>query len=169
MKKKTALIAAAVLIIALSAGIWRFWPHSLSSVISVEKSAVSGIACSVCAFGVENGKPYSNGYTLSEQSPQEDGFGEILEILDSSNYRRDFRNLLPWSIDSVGSDDTGLSAVVVLVWGSRANESCVMSMQGGNMIAVSSGAESGLKVYHPTNREMLNALAEYLQAHGNNS
>ncbi len=169
MKKRTALLAAAVLIIALLAGIWRVWPHLLSSVICAEKSAVSGIACSVCIFGVENGKPYTNGYTLSELSPQEDGFEEIMEILESSNYRRDFRNLLPWSIDSVGSDGAGLSAVVVLVWGSRANESCVMSMQGGNMIAVSSGAESGLKVYHPTNREMLNTLAEYLQTHGNKS
>ena len=108
--------------------------------------------------------PYSNSYTLSELSTQDDDFQEILEILDSSNYRQDFRNLLPWSINSVGSDDANnvLVANAVFVWGSGENESCFMSFHSERMIAVSSGTESGLKVYHPTNREMLNTLSEYL-------
>ncbi|HBR07481.1 MAG TPA: hypothetical protein DD735_01140 [Clostridiales bacterium] len=167
MKKRVAVIAAAALIIGLL--VWRFWPHSLSSVICVEKSVVTNIACSASIGGVENGKPYINSYTLSELSPQDDGFEEIMEILDSSNYRQDFRNLLPWSIDNIGSDGAKelLAADVVFVWGSGENESCFMSMHGESMIAVSSGTESGLKVYHSTNREMLDTLAEYLKTHGN--
>lgn len=167
MKKRATVIVVATLIIGLL--VWRFWSYPLSSVICVEKSSVTSIACSVSVFGVENGMPYSSSYTLSELSPQDDGFEEIMEILDSSNYRQDFRNLLPWSINSVGSDNANnvLVANAVFVWGSGENESCFMSMHSKSMIAVSSGKESGFKVYHPTNREMLDTLAEYLQTHGN--
>lgn len=167
MKKRAAMIVAAALIIALLA--WRFWPHSLSSVICVEKSSVTSIACSVSVFDIKNGMPYSNSYTLNELSSQDDGFEEIMEILDSSNYRQDFRNLLPWSINSGGSDDANnvLIANAVFVWGSGESESCFISMYSESMIAVSSGTEPGIKVYHPTNRKMLDTLAEYLQIHGN--
>ena len=160
------MIVAAALIIGLL--VWRFWPHPLSSVISVEKSAVTSIACSASIGGVENGEPYIYSFTLSGLLPQDDGFEEIMEILDSSSYRQDFRNLLPWSIHSVGSDNTNnvLVADVVLVWGSGENESCFISMHSESMIAVSLRTESGLKVYHPTSREMLDTLAEYLQTHG---
>lgn len=168
-KKKTAIIAAAALLIVLLLGVWRFWPRPLSSVIGVEQGAVTGMACTVLAGGVENGKPYINGYTLSELSPQEDGFKEILTILDSSDYRPDLRNLLPWGIDSIGSDEANgvQTASVVFVWGSGVNESCILSIQGKNTVAVSGGSKSGLKVYHPTNREILNMITTYLQAHGN--
>ena len=167
MKKRAAVIVAAALIIGLL--VWRFWSHPLSSIICVEKSSVTSIACSISAGGVEDGMPYINSYTLSELSPQDNGFEEIMEILDSSNYRQDFRNLLPWSINSVGSDDANnvLVGNAVFVWGSGENESCFMSMHSENMIVVSSGTESGLKTYHPTNSEMLGTLAEYLQTHGN--
>ena len=167
MKKRATVIVVAVLIIGLL--VWRFWSHPLSSVICVEKSSVTSIACSVSVFGVENGMPYSNSYTLSELSPQDNGFEEIMEILASSNYRQDFRNLLPWSVNSIGSDDANgvLFANIVFAWGSGENESCFMSMHSESMMAVSSGTVSGLKVYHPTNREMLDTLAEYLQTHGN--
>lgn len=166
MKKKATVIVAAALIIGLL--VWRFWSHPLSSVICVEKSSVTSIACSVSVFGVENGMPYSNSYTLSELSPQDGGFEEIMEILDSSNYRQDFRNLIPWSVNSIGSNDanSGLFANMVFAWGSGENESCFISMYSKSMIAVSSGTGSGLKVYHPTNREMLDTLAEYLQTYG---
>lgn len=167
MKKRATMIIAAALIIALLA--WRFWPHSLSSVICVEKSSVTSIACSVSVFDIKNGMPYSNSYTLNELSSQDDVFEEIMEILDSSNYRQDFRNLLPWSINSGGSDDANnvLIANAVFVWGSGESESCFISMYSESMIAVSSGTEPGIKVYHPTNRKMLDTLAEYLQIRGN--
>ena len=167
MKKRAAVIAAAALRIGLL--VWRFWPHSLSSVICVEKSAVTSMACLVSVGGTENGKPYINSYTLSDLSPQDDGFEEIMEILDSSNYRQDFRNLLPWSIDGVrsGKLNSVVVANAVFAWGSGEDESCFMFMRSESMIAVSSGTKSGLKVYHPTNREMLDTLAKYLQTHGN--
>lgn len=172
VKKKRAIIliiAAAALVICLLG--WRLWPHSLSAIISVEKNALTSIACQVAVSGNENGKPFIDSYTLSELSPQDTGFGEIVEILDSSDYRQDFRNLLPWRINSVGSVNTSvntyLSASVVLVWGNGENDSCFISLHGESIIAVSLDTEAGLKIYHPTNREMLGALVEYMQAHGN--
>lgn len=165
MRKKIAVIVAVVLIICLLG--WRFWPHSFSTVISVEKNTLTNIACHVSVMGVEKGKPFINTYMLSELSPQDTDFEKIVEILDSSDYCQDFRNLLPWKIDSVGANNTNLSATVVLVWGNGENESCFISLYDRSVISISFENEAGLRVYHPTNRKMLKTLAEYLQTHGN--
>jgi hypothetical protein len=168
MRKRKTVIIVVVLVIGLLVCGWRFYPYDLSSIISVRKNEITSLACAMSVGGVENVKPYINTYELSELSPHNDDFEEIMEILDSSDYHQDFRNLLPWSVNSIGSDDSDKirTASVLIVWGNGENECCFLSMTDERKVAVSSGAESGLKLYHPTNREMLNILSEYLQMHG---
>lgn len=171
MKVKTAIkglvIAMAAILIILLVG-WRLWPHSLAKVISVEPDAVTGLACHAAVSGIESdGRPFIHSYALQELSADEEAFGAVLELLQSSRYRQDFRNLLPWpvtSVDSGGSDD-GKSANIFLVWGTSEQDTCFLSIGGGS-VTVSLGSEAGLKVYHPTDSDVLSQLVDYIQLHG---
>lgn len=164
--RKRWIVIIGIFVIGLLACVWRLYPHDLSSLIPVRQNEITSLACAMNESGVESGKPYISSYELSELSPHDDSFEEIMEILDSSDYHQDFRNLLPWRIKSLGSDGSR-TVSVLLVWGKGENECCFLSMTDESKIAVSSGTESGLKLYHSTNRELINILSEYMRIHGN--
>ena len=161
------MAAIAAILVILLVG-WRLWPHSFAKVILVEPDAVTGLACNGAISGIESdGTPFIHSYGLQGLSADDEEFGAILEILKSSQYRQDFRNLLPWPITSVDSDGSydGKSANGFLVWGTSEQETCYLSFGGGSVTA-SLGSEAGLLVYHPTDSDLLSRLVDYIQQHG---
>lgn len=105
MKKKL-IITVAIVILAAAAMLWRLWPHSFSHFIS-EESSVTALSVGVLLPGVEESKPVVDSYTMEIPGPQSSELKAILEILATSRYRQDFRNLLPWGTSSIssGKDD----------------------------------------------------------------
>lgn len=103
MKKK---LIIAIVILAAAALLWRLWPHSFSHFIS-EGSSVTALSVGVLLPGVEESKPVVDSYTMEIPDPQSSELKAILEILATSRYRQDFRNLLPWESGSIssGKDD----------------------------------------------------------------
>ncbi len=158
------IVATVFLLVGI---IWRVLPHSFADVIPVNTNMVSNFACMGNVSGVRDGEPYIDLYSLSNATSEEEHFLEIIEIMNSTNYRQDFRNLLPWAITDVGADDSFCSVTLMLIWGSTPEESCTISYLDNNLIGVSFGGSDGYEIYHPTDHSVLTTLIEYLQLHGN--
>ena len=110
-KKK--IVVAVLLVILLW---WRFIPRSFSEVISVDASKVISYACTVNICGIDdNAIPFVQPYDLGTVKKGDEGFEDVLSILDKIGYCPDFRNLLSWAITKVESDDdlNEMNAIVV--------------------------------------------------------
>ena len=162
----TLLALAAVAVVALA--LWRLVPRSLADVIGQDPGAVISMAAQVTVTGVANGKSVSDAFTLNDLPPEIEHFAAILEILEGTNYRPDFRNLLPWPRNSVEADSRfdGRSVMVFLVWRDSLESSATLHLQTESQAVVSLGTEDGFRIYHPTDPEAHAALADYLEAHG---
>ena len=169
MKKRIGLIITiivAALIICLL--VWRFWPHSSSSLISVDENAVTSFSAYAMVHRFENGQTYTDTYHIERTEQQGYALGEIVEILATSGYQQDFRNLSPRGVDSVGSDKNydGRTVTLSFYTDSRTDEYVDIQFLGKSIIAVSYEGKSGFRIYHPTSHKVIDNLVEYLQTHG---
>ena len=164
MKKRyIALIVFAVLVAALI--VWRLWPQSLSSILPDDANNFSNVYAATEETVFESGYPNFLHYRLEDG---EQAAKEILDILNTSDYRPDFRNLLPWSDGSMksGNDYDGRSATVhFYIVQDQTPRSLYIQFMGRSQVSIST--EDSWGVYHATNPETLTALVEYIQTHGN--
>ena len=98
--------------------------------------------------------------------PGEEEFEAILSLLQSSRYRPDLRNLLPWPQESVVTDDSTRSVTVSLVWENQEEGFATLFFHTDRLAVLSLATEAGFLRFHPTDRALADQLAEYLQAHG---
>ena len=93
---------------------------------------------------------------------------EIMEILATSSYRQDFRNLLLWDLDYVDADKNydGRTVTVSFYMNNQMDKYVQIQFLSSSIIVVSSGGETGFRVYHPTNHQTIDQLSEYIQTHG---
>ena len=131
MKKRIGIIVTAF-IISLVVGllIWRFVPHSAAHLMKIDESAFTGVSGSAMVNRFEDGVSYIDTYQLEHTPQQSDGFGALMEILATSRYRPDFRNLLPWDLDSLSSGKNYDGRIVSLVFSAEnQKEKFVLSVQ----------------------------------------
>ena len=164
-KKRILTIFAAVLMAALC--LWRLWPRSFTNILDVDADAFRTISVHVSEFGITDNSPTIDVYRLDLPSPDADGYAAVLSILQDTSFRPDFRNLLPWDILTVGSGTKNIthSANVMLTWGDG-DDSCYLSFHGDRIVSFDIRGNTGYLIYHPTNRAVLTALAEYAKANG---
>ena len=158
-------IIVAALIIGLL--IWRFWPQSSANLITVDKNATISFAGIASVSRNENGQPFIDSYQIdNEQQGLESG--AILEIIASTKYRQDFRNLFPWRAESIEADKNydGRNVSLMFTVGDQQDEWVNIQYMSSDMIIVSTGGEEGYCIYHPVDRKVLDELIEYFQAHG---
>ena len=83
--------------------------------------------------GVRDGRAYTESYALQNVTPEDTAFEGVLMLLNSTRYREDFRNLLPWPIESVSAgrayDGRGVS--LMLVWGHPKTSAAVLAFPAG--------------------------------------
>ena len=169
MKKRIRLIITIIiasLIVCLL--IWRFLPQSFSNLISVDENTITNFSSSVMVQSLENGQTHTDTYQITKTEQLGNEPGDILEILSTSKYQQDFRNLLPWSADSIEADKNYDGRTVLLVFsvGNQKDEWVQIYYLSSSIIAVSVGREDGYRIYHPTNHKTLDELVEYIQTHG---
>lgn len=169
MKKRLWLIITiliAVLIVGLL--IWRFWPQPASSIMPVDEDSITSFSSNIKISHIENGQTVTDMYSINKTDFPCPEPGEILEILATSSYRQDFRNLLPWQADYIDADKNydGRSVLMVFSLGNGKDEWIQVHFLTSTIIVVQEGDEDKLLVYHPTNRETLDELTEYFQTHG---
>lgn len=164
-----AILCILVLIpIALLIGVWRFWPQSFSDLITVDETSIISFSVHGMLDRLENGQPVIDMYHIDDTDQQNNTPDEIIEILETSSYRQDFRNLLPWGMDYVDADKNydGRTVTVSFYIGNQKDEYIQIQFLSSSIIAVFGGGKSGFCVYHPTNHETIDQLVEYLQTHG---
>ena len=157
------LIALAIYLV-----IWRFWPNSFSNTISVNKNSIDSVSvhAMVNHFGIE--QDTIDTYLIGENEQQVNTLEEIIEILATSSYRQDFRNLLLWDLDYVDADKNydGRTVTVSFFTEKPKDECAQIQFLSSSIIVVSSGDKTGFRVYHPTNHKTIDQLLEYIQTHG---
>lgn len=166
MKKRyIVLIVIAVLVAALF--IWRLWPQPASLFLPDGETAVTNIFATATVISYEHGADFIY-YNYDNDQPSADTVSEILDILKTSDYQPDLRNLLPWGGSSLsgGNSYDGRSVTLYLRTGNGPEDvfSFHFVSRGNAFISVNDG--SGSRIYHPTNPEILSALVEYIQTHG---
>ena len=163
--KKCILLLLAILLLCLLA--WRLTPHTFEEMTASNINDITSLAGSAMLMGVRDGETYAESYTLNNVTPEEPAFEGVLMLLNSTRYREDFRNLLPWDIDAVSSDNSfdGRSVTLILVWGPSADECCSLILSG-RQLTVGRPHHDGFLIYHPENPELLNWLSIYIANNG---
>ena len=167
MDKRRIFLLAILLFLGVVGG-WRLWPCSFEEVLGVDPQEVERLAASVTVSGLEEGGETSlQFYSLPNLSPQMEDFHQLLDRLCSSRYRQDLRNLLPWPVTRVEGDRwRGRRSVrIFLVWGPEEEQTAYLSLSG-RQITLALGEGDGLRVFHPTDPQLIDWLAEYLEEHG---
>ena len=156
-KKRILILILAALLIVLFA--WRFIPVSFSKALRDEAGPdiLTGFIAMVTIHTAEQGSLQSETYEIGMEA-----WPEIYTILDSANYRRDFRNLIAPLLNGIsvkGSDK------VVDVSIHSAGRSRTIECVAKDKVFINYGDGSSC-LYHPTDRSVLDKLAEYIKNNG---
>ena len=163
-RRYVVLLVFAILVAALFT--WRLWPQSLSGLLPDDAYSFTSVSAGAMADIFEAGYPVFRHYRLEDK--EQTAANELLDILKTSDYRPDFRNLLPWGKGSLvsGNDYDGRSVNISFYFvDGQTPRSFHVNFLGRSLVSISS--EDGWSVYHATNPETLSALVEYIQTHGN--
>ena len=163
MKKRVLFLSIAAVILCLLA--WRLYPRPFSGISPVDTDSITKISGYLGISGVENGEARIDSYELDSTQLPEEALEELLTILNSTRYQPDFRNLLPWGVDSLGGGKHSDGRTVNLYLFRENDAFSVGFLSIGNLY-VDNGAAPGFRIYHPTNREMFDDLVEYCQTYG---
>ena len=157
--KKCIVLLLAILLLGLC--VWR-------QMTAADPKTISSLSGTAVLGGNRDGAPYMESYTIPTSTAEDDEeCQDILSLLCRSGYREDLRNLLPWAVDSAGSDNAydGRSVTLILVWGASADETCSLVLTG-RQIVVSRPHHDGFLIYRPLDTALLDQLTEYLMTHG---
>lgn len=169
MKKRIRLIIMIIVsVLTICLIIWRFWPQSFTKVTSVDKNSIVRVSVHAMFNEFENGQTNIDTYRIDDMDQQMNTLEEIMEILATSSYRQDFRNLLLWDLDYVDADKNydGRTVTVSFYMNNQMDKYVQIQFLSSSIIVVSSGSETGFRVYHPTNHQTIDQLSEYIQTHG---
>lgn len=161
------VLAGALVLLLLALAAWRLWPRSFVSLFPEGHTAVTSLSASCTISGIDELHSLAfDTYTVNAVYPGEEEFEAILSLLQSSRYRPDLRNLLPWPQESVVTDDSTRSVTVSLVWDNQEEGFATLFFHTDRLAVLSLATEAGFLRFHPTDRALADQLAEYLQAHG---
>ena len=169
MKKHIRLIiivTVAALIIGLL--LWRFWPHSFSYIMPLEEEDVTFFAVSATIQRIENASPDTDRYyaSITGDCYRTEQMQGIMEILATSDYRQDLRNLLPWGRSIVEGDGNYDGRTVYLQFrvGEETGNSITVDFLSESFVAVQVGNDP-FRIYHPTNPNTFDRLIEFIETH----
>ena len=146
--------------------LWRFWPHSFTQILpQAEPESLEKIWASATRTTIESGNMQMNSYTATF-SKGDEGWSEILWLLESAAYRKDLRNPIYPLMNGFSVSGADKSVVIILQWGAALDKTCLIHVMSGNLITVSSGDGKSSCIYHPSNHTIQDKLADYIQKNG---
>lgn len=167
MKKQIGSIIAiivAVLIVCLL--VWRIWPQSSATVISISKDSIASFSVSGMFQNFETGN--CDFYTINSSSPICNEPKEVMEILAASKYQQDFRNLLLWGVDGVSADKNydGRTVTLCLYYNSEGSKYIEFQFLSKSIVVVRTAEQANMRIYHLINTTTFDKLVEYVQTNG---
>lgn len=169
MKKQLRLIVISVIILlVVCLPLWRFWPYSLANLVSIDEDSITNFSAYTMVSRFENGQSYLDNYRIDSTEQEAYHLAELIKILNISGYRQDFRNLLPWGLDSVSADKNydGQTVILAFYTGNEKDEYVQIQFMSSSIIAVQEGDKPGFRIYHPTSPKTIARLVDYLQNYG---
>ena len=145
---------------------WRLWPQSFSRLISVSEDSIAGFSGYAMVNNYE--KDDHAFYHINESDALSDAPDEILEILATSGYRQDLRNLLPCGIDGASGDKNydGRMITLYLYLQDQENKYIEFQFLSSSLVVIRTADDPHMRIYHPTNSATFKKLVEYLQTNG---
>lgn len=167
--KSTRKYKIILIIVIFFLAIWRLWPHSFKKIIPLNYHSVSEINLQMTEFGTSNSSLSMDVYKLDIESVTDVNYDCVLNILNGTKYRPDFRNLLPLDITTVDSGSKSIThSAIIRFIGNESDEVCYINFHGDNTVSVDSKYASEFRIYHLMNRKSLYELAEYIKQNGTN-
>ncbi len=166
ISKKAAIriVFAALALLIIAAAVWRLTPQRFYKISGIDPSFAEKVYCIATFSEVKPGDLSIDAYKMEAVLPHDERLSKIAEIVLSSDYRRDFRNLLPWEITSVSGKEKGEgSASVKFIYG---EEACVFQFLDSDTAVLSRGFEEELMIFHPTDKSVFYTLREYIKENG---
>ena len=163
MKKR--IVIGIVIALVLGVLLWRFIPRSSGAVIPVDENNVTSFAAISMVGRNLAGEPDFSIYRIDSADATEENIQDFLKILKTSQYQPDFRNLLPWGGDSVSSDKNYDSRTVTVQF-ACGDDYLDITFHSPTLITINTKDTSGFRIYHPTNKNTITKLVEYLETHG---
>lgn len=165
MKKKAGKIIVLVMVLlAVASLVYTRWPVSLEKLIDTDPASVKDLTAYSVVAGAEDGAPYIHTTMLPYQAQEENEahFTTVMELLQSTDYRPSFRNLLPWPqyIENLNDYD-GTSVWVQLIFG---EENCRILFYG-NYVGIER-ERGGFTIYRAADSTVRTKLLEYVAEHG---
>ena len=166
MKKRYIVLSVIVLLI-VGLLTWRLWPQTLSGLLPDDAYDFTDVYAGVMISVFENGSADIVRYLLESENQDSSIAADLLDILKTSEYRPDLRNLTPWTLGVLHSDGSYDGRSLVLSFyllEEQTYRDFSITFSGPNQVMISS--ERAYGIYHATNPETLDALVEYIQTHG---
>ena len=160
-KKRLVMGLLGLLAVILATALcWRFAAQPLSRFLPLEQKTVDRISVACIWDPPESGQvplePNLEVGTVTVSAGQP-GYAELLDILDRSRFRQDFRNLLPWPIYKVSSD--GSDAISVkFFW--RDNTTSNISFLGSSLGETDS-EKGGFLILHLLDSQTFQELSDW--------
>lgn len=89
-----------------------------------------------------------------------------MNILNSTKYRKDFRNLLPWSPSLYTGGDSSGSRAVTLAWTGEGNAKASLQFMGEHIVIFRKYGDFKSTIYHPADGDVCDKLADYILKYG---
>lgn len=163
MKKR--VVIGIVIAIVVCVLLWRFLPRSAETVVPVDESDVTSFAAISMVGRNLLGEPNFSIYRIDSTDASTQNIHDFLEILKTSRYQPDFRNLIPWGIDSVSAGRNYDSRTITVQF-ACGDDYLDITFHSPTLITISAKGDSGFRIYHPTNKDTITKLVEYLETHG---
>lgn len=163
MKKR--IIIGIVIALVLGVLLWRYIPRSANTVIPVEENEVTSFAAISTVGRNLLGEPNFSIYRIDSVNATTQNIHDFLEILKTSRYQPDFRNFLSWAIDSISADRNYDNRTVTMQF-ACGDDYLDVTFHSPTMITISAKGDSGFRIYHPTDKETITKLVEYLETNG---
>lgn len=161
------IILILVVFIILCVCLWRLRPHSFADILSADASTISSFSCVVNISGIDaEGVTFIDSYGLQASTEDGEKFSDVIGILDQTDYRQSFQNLLPWAQTAVSGGDNSESANISLAWEDAERESCFLVVFKNGKMVVGRGEDNGFSIYYATDDAMLDKLVNYVQEYG---
>ncbi len=116
---------------------------------------------------IEDGTPYIDFYNMNNVSQNSEEYEKIMQIIESSEYRNDLKNYLPWETETkTNESETDVFYIYVSFVDQSGNGFCMMFVDD-EMLLSENNSDSKDKVYNVTEVKIFTELVEYVKEKGN--
>ncbi len=115
---------------------------------------------------IEDGIPYIDMYDMSNISQNSEAYNEIMQIIESTEYRNDLENYLPWETETESKESETAAICTYLVFQDKSGNGFMLLFSDDEVIISENNSDRKDMVYHMTEVQIFIELVEYIKENG---